>query len=276
MPERKITDFFLPRSAAVSNERGEKRAVNDTPNTLGFKRPKQSHNAAQDLPIKDPLKHTTAQVRGRRGTPFFHEGSHESNKGFLEQEQKGEREVDAWVQEVIPRLQSGEKIPIGDVFAHEFMLSCPEFFTQYIGWDRDWSAAQPYTRIGFPKNREPIENPFPELLTAPHQMSADIMLHADIHPGACTTLPFTRRKFASLDPVLIKLFHWENRTPKQGLWKLWFLGNGFLRLEIDTQPYTGKPGKLMISGIQEKGISDTKRATDSKEASSEESEPKES
>jgi hypothetical protein len=97
------------------------------------KRAKTAHITPINLPIKDPNRHTSARL------PEFEEYTHddeysEFNKEFLKRQQLHEAEVDAWVQEVVPRLHAGEKIPLGNVRKTSWELFSPEHFSQYLGW----------------------------------------------------------------------------------------------------------------------------------------------
>jgi hypothetical protein len=78
----------------------------------------------------------------------------------------------------------------------------------------------------------------------------DTGMERAVKPGLSTIYPFECPKYASLDPVVVRMYNWKKSDSAGGECKLWFLGDGYIRLEIDTELYTGRPGKLMWSGIQ--------------------------
>jgi hypothetical protein len=137
---------------------------------------------------------------------------------------------------------------------------------QYINAHRNYHLVEKQRWIEFVSNwatdidyKGNIEETWePEMQLDPTRMSAKILLscfadggmHRAIQPGLSTVFPSKRPKFASIDPVIIKLYNWKRGDRFRGECGLWFLGEGYIRLEMDTEPFTGKPGKLMWSGIQ--------------------------
>ena len=145
----------------------------------------------QDLPIKDPSKHVSARVRGyrrpacrsckRKGAICSH------NEGWLEEGQKEEAKTDAWLQELMPRLQAGEKFPIRDPRDTTWQLHCSEFFTQYLGEDICWLNGTLSMRVDFTDSRyrgwgfHPIYR---------GHMSAEWLLNRDVAPDVGNWLAF--------------------------------------------------------------------------------------
>jgi hypothetical protein len=214
-----------------------------TTTTTTTKRTKSSHIGTQtrapELPTKDPSKHTSARVRASyRGPPCDEDVTrNEENEKWFKYDQKNEAEVDAWLQEVLPRLEAGEKIPLRDIRDTDWGLFCPEYFSQYLGWDVWWLGSAPSMRIYFTKPSEtdiPLQN---------SETTAEFLLNSTIAPKVVTILDFKRLGYTSLEPIELDL--WRAGGLKL---KLWFLGNDMLRLEMDTSYHTGKPGYLMISG----------------------------
>jgi hypothetical protein len=143
---------------------------------------------------------------------------------MFEYDQRNEAEVDAWLQEVLPRLQAHDMIPLGDVRETEWELFCPEYFSQYIGWDVWWLGNAPSMSISLLKpSKDWPYKPFKKC-----DMTAELTLISGVAPEVCEILPFRRPEYASLEPIKINV-GWR----ESGL-KLWFLGNGMLRLEMDT------------------------------------------
>ena len=107
-----------------------------------------------------------------------------------------------------------------------------------------------------------------EIAPGPLQISGKIVLTAwhsppgkyrpaiqrAVAPGLSMLFPMERPRYASLEPLPMKLRDWrqsEDGGRKEGAdCSVWFLGHGCIRLEMDMQPYTGQPGKLMWSGLQ--------------------------
>jgi hypothetical protein len=96
-------------------KRADEPTITTTTTTTTTKRTKASHidtqTRAPDLPIKDPSKHTSARVRASyKGPPCDEDVTrNEENEKWFKYDQKNEAEVDAWLQEVLPRLEAGEK-----------------------------------------------------------------------------------------------------------------------------------------------------------------------
>lgn len=73
---------------------------------------------------------------------------------------------------------------------------------------------------------------------------ADFVMKGSVEPYSVTSFPIRRPKYASLDPVVVDL------RCAEGDLKVWFLGNGYMRIEWNTTFLAGKQGALMMSCIQ--------------------------
>jgi hypothetical protein len=128
-------------------------------------------------------------------------------------------------------LKPAKKIPLRDIRDTDWGLFCPEYFSQYLGWDVWWLGSAPSMRIYFTKPSEteiPLQN---------SETTAEFLLNSTIAPEIVTILDFKRPEYASLEPIELDL--WRAGGLKL---KLWFLGYDMLRLEMDTSYHTESRG----------------------------------
>jgi hypothetical protein len=239
-----------------------------SPNTKATGTTKRRHTKAQkpsllddalELPVKDYSIHRTAHVTGYRGEKGFCMSRIKVRRWMqrvatriIMRERPYEKEVRRHMRNVHQGLKSGERTDLGDIFKAPFKLYCEEFYSHYLDHERDWTEGKSMPSITFHKK---WKNADPQLACDSTEMCAEIKMFKYVKPGINAVLPFERPKQVDLVPQEIEFRVKERGTyygagHRGGSCKLWFLGNGYLRLEMNVELYTGEPGKLMWSGIQ--------------------------
>ncbi|KAI4657262.1 uncharacterized protein J4E79_007334 [Alternaria viburni] len=189
----------LKRKRPHDDQHGTTAATDKRTNTLHFK--------DFNLPIKDPSRHTSGRVRDQQYlqlcTSPHDDRAHDAFKTkILEEDIQLEAEVDKWLEQVTPRLEAGEQIPIGSLGNTKWHVACREYWEQYIGPDHCWINPEDERMLVFQKKA-------PGVKTTKQQMVVDqFWMKQSASPGIATSYPFERPEYASLDPVIVSL-----RTP---------------------------------------------------------------
>jgi hypothetical protein len=85
------------------------------------------------------------------------------------------------------------------------------------------------------------------IATANDQLVVEFAMNSSVKLCETTRYPFTKPEHASLDPVVVELLFHD--IPLQ----IWFLGNGYARIEWYTGYFTDKRSWLMMSCTRERG-----------------------